>query len=124
MIKLSPLEGEWKANVPRTIGSGLFFNNPVTFSKATTLVAWIARLSQKSKQIISRYGKEEEISKLYEEMFELQEAIEEDDEYHVAEELCDVMLCLFHLINILGIDEYDVFSIMDEKADTALGVDN
>ena len=88
-------------------------------------------------QIISKYGINHQQRKLNEEVFELQEAItthelKQSVEYeiplteiigtkeHITEEIADVCVMLHQFVEYYGIQESDIYMIMEQKIDRQL----
>ena len=77
------------------------------------------------KKIIEHYGVREQLKKLSEEVYELQEAVIERglvnfNNEHVIEELADVFVLLFQLQEFYGISKYEISDMVCYKVERTL----
>ena len=78
-------------------------------------------MNDKLKQIIKHYGVLPQLKYFQSEVYELTEAILcKDDNYHVTEEIADVMVMLKQFQLYYGIEDSEIQEIMGLKVDRQL----
>lgn len=65
--------------------------------------------------LVNHYSKENQVEQAKEELCELLEALEEDNEMHIAEEMADVLVMIVQLMMYMHINPGMVEGIMDYK---------
>lgn len=69
----------------------------------------------KEIEIINHYGYKHQIKKLAEEQFELIEALFEEDEDHITEEIADCLVLINQFKAYYGIKDKDIQKVYDYK---------
>lgn len=69
----------------------------------------------KEIEIINHYGYKHQIRKLAEEQYELIEALFEEDEDHITEEIADCLLLINQFKAYYGIKDKDIQKVYDYK---------